>query len=66
MIGAGAFIGSDTALVAPVTVGEGAITAAGSVITKNVPADALAVARGQQGNKPGWARAFREHKLEKK
>jgi bifunctional UDP-N-acetylglucosamine pyrophosphorylase/glucosamine-1-phosphate N-acetyltransferase len=61
-IGAGAFIGSDTALVAPVTVGDGAITAAGSVITKDVPADALAVARGQQGNKPGWARAFREHK----
>ena len=61
-IGAGAFIGSDTALVAPVRIGDGAITAAGSVITKDVPADALALARGQQNNKAGWARAFREHK----
>ncbi|MBV9550820.1 MAG: bifunctional UDP-N-acetylglucosamine diphosphorylase/glucosamine-1-phosphate N-acetyltransferase GlmU [Alphaproteobacteria bacterium] len=61
-IGAGAFIGSDTALVAPVTVGAGAITAAGSVITGDVEADALAVARGQQVVKPGWAAAFRESK----
>jgi bifunctional UDP-N-acetylglucosamine pyrophosphorylase/glucosamine-1-phosphate N-acetyltransferase len=58
-IGANAFIGSDTALVAPVTVGEGAIIAAGSVITKDVPADALAIARGTQSDKPGWARAYR-------
>ena len=58
-IGAGAFIGSDTALVAPVTVGDGAITAAGSVITKDVAADALAVARGAQIEKPGWAKSFR-------
>lgn len=58
-IGAGAFIGSDTALVAPVKVGDGAITAAGSVITKDVPADALAIARGVQSDKPGWAKAFR-------
>jgi bifunctional UDP-N-acetylglucosamine pyrophosphorylase/glucosamine-1-phosphate N-acetyltransferase len=61
-IGAGAFIGSDTALVAPVRVGDGAITAAGSVITRDVAADALAVARGQQVEKPGWAKAFRAHK----
>ena len=54
-IGARAFIGSDTALVAPVTVGDGAIVAAGSVITEDVPADALAVARGRQVNKPGRA-----------
>jgi bifunctional UDP-N-acetylglucosamine pyrophosphorylase/glucosamine-1-phosphate N-acetyltransferase len=58
-IGARAFIGSDTALVAPVTVGDGAIVAAGSVITVDVPADALAVARGRQENKPGRAVAIR-------
>src|SRR5690348_14794377 len=54
-IGRRVFIGTDTALVAPVKVGDGAYIAAGSVITKNVPADALAIARGQQVNKPGWA-----------
>ena len=59
-IGAGAFIGSDTALVAPVKVGDGAITAAGSVITEDVAPDALAIARGAQTEKPGWAKAFRE------
>ncbi|MGH6890633.1 MAG: bifunctional UDP-N-acetylglucosamine diphosphorylase/glucosamine-1-phosphate N-acetyltransferase GlmU, partial [Dongiaceae bacterium] len=58
-IGAKAFIGSDTALVAPVTVGEGAIVAAGSVITRDVPADALALARERQTEKPGWAARFR-------
>jgi bifunctional UDP-N-acetylglucosamine pyrophosphorylase / glucosamine-1-phosphate N-acetyltransferase len=58
-IGARAFIGSDTALVAPVTVGDGAITAAGSVITEDVPADALAIARGRQATKPGRAAAMR-------
>ena len=52
-IGAGAFIGSDTALVAPVSVGERALIAAGSVITEDVPADALAIARGRQAIKPG-------------
>jgi bifunctional UDP-N-acetylglucosamine pyrophosphorylase/glucosamine-1-phosphate N-acetyltransferase len=65
-IGDGAFIGSDTALVAPVKVGAGAITGAGSVITKDVSADALAVARGQQVEKPGWAKAFREKKQKEK
>jgi len=69
-IGAGAFIGSDTALVAPVKVGAGAITAAGSVITQDVAADALALARGTQVEKAGWAKDFRERqkarKLEKK
>ena len=59
-IGAGAFIGSDTSLVAPVTVGEGAITGAGSVITRDVAPDALAIARGEQVEKPGWAKRFRE------
>ena len=61
-IGAGAFIGSDTALVAPVKVGEGAITAAGSVITQDIAPDALAIARGVLTEKPGWAKAFRERK----
>ncbi len=59
-IGARAFIGSDTALVAPVTVGDGAIVAAGSVITEDVPADALALARGRQENKPGRAVTMRQ------
>lgn len=61
-IGAGTSIGSNVVLVAPVTVGDGASIAAGSVITRNVPADALAVARGRQEEKPGWAKKFREFK----
>ncbi len=65
-IGARAFIGSDTALVAPVSVGEGAIVAAGSVITEDVPPDALAIARGRQVAKPGRAAAFREAQERKK
>jgi bifunctional UDP-N-acetylglucosamine pyrophosphorylase / glucosamine-1-phosphate N-acetyltransferase len=59
VIGEGAFIGSNTALVAPVRVGEGAIVGAGSVITSDVEADALAVARGAQESRPGWAARFR-------
>ncbi len=59
VIGAGAFIGSNSALVAPVTVGERAVVAAGSVITQDVAADALAVARAWQVEKPGWASLFR-------
>ena len=58
-IGAGAFIGSDTTLVAPVKVGAGAFTGAGSTITEDIPDDALAVARGRQAVKPGWAAEFR-------
>ena len=58
-IGAGAFIGSNSALVAPVTIGDGAYVGSGSVITKPVEADALAVARGRQETKAGWAKAFR-------
>jgi bifunctional UDP-N-acetylglucosamine pyrophosphorylase / glucosamine-1-phosphate N-acetyltransferase len=54
-IGARAFIGSDTMLVAPVTVGAGAMTASGSVITSDVPENALAVARARQVNKTGFA-----------
>lgn len=55
-IGERAFIGSSTMLVAPVTVGDEAMTASGSVVTRNVPDGDLAVARGRQRNKPGFAR----------
>lgn len=59
-IGANAFIGTNSLLVAPVTVGDGAYLATGSVITDDVPADALAVGRARQVNKPGWAVRLRE------
>jgi bifunctional UDP-N-acetylglucosamine pyrophosphorylase/glucosamine-1-phosphate N-acetyltransferase len=62
-IGADAFIGSDTALVSPVTIGDGAYTGTGSVITKDVPPGALGVARGRQVNLEGWAAKNREKKL---
>ena len=65
-IGRGVFIGSDTALVAPVRVGDGAYVAAGSVISENVPADALGIARGRQTNKAGWARARRRELAKEK
>jgi bifunctional UDP-N-acetylglucosamine pyrophosphorylase/glucosamine-1-phosphate N-acetyltransferase len=58
-IGAEAFVGSDVTLVAPVTVGDGAFIAAGSTITEDVPADALALGRARQVTKPGWARERR-------
>ena len=64
-IGAGAFIGSNSSLVAPVKVGDGAYIATGSVITGNVPADALGVARARQVNKEGWAKDLRALKGEK-
>ena len=54
-VGNRVFIGTDTALVAPVRLGDGSYIAAGSTITDNVPAEALAIARGRQVNKPGWA-----------
>src|SRR3989454_1993414 len=54
-IGNKVFIGSDSALVAPVRIGDGAYIAAGSTITENVPSDGLGIARGRQVNKPGWA-----------
>lgn len=60
VIGDGAFIGSDTMLVAPVEVGPGAYTAAGSTITRDVPADALAVERAEQRTIEGWARRRRD------
>ncbi|WCM29732.1 bifunctional UDP-N-acetylglucosamine diphosphorylase/glucosamine-1-phosphate N-acetyltransferase GlmU [Sphingomonas sp. QA11] len=60
VIGEGAFIGSNSALVAPVTIGAGAMVAAGSVITRDVEADALAIARSKQEARPGRARRFRD------
>jgi len=59
-IGAGVFIGSNSALVAPVSVGDGAMVAAGSTITKDVPAEALSVARGKQTDIAGAAKRFRD------
>jgi len=65
-IGAGAFIGSNTALVAPVSIGKGALVAAGSVITRDVADDAVALARGEQVEKPGRAASFREIMIDRK
>ena len=65
VIGEGAFIGSNTALVAPVAVGAGAIVGAGSVITKDVEADSLAVERNEQKGIAGWAKRFRERMTRK-
>ncbi|MBI2956827.1 MAG: bifunctional UDP-N-acetylglucosamine diphosphorylase/glucosamine-1-phosphate N-acetyltransferase GlmU [Acidobacteria bacterium] len=59
-IGDHVFVGSGTELVAPVRVGRGAYVAAGSTVTENVPADALAIARSRQVNKTGWARTRRQ------
>ena len=66
VIGAGAFIGSNSALVAPVTIGAGAIVGAGSVITADVGADALALVRPPQMIKSGWAARFRTAMLARK
>jgi bifunctional UDP-N-acetylglucosamine pyrophosphorylase/glucosamine-1-phosphate N-acetyltransferase len=65
IIGAGAFIGSNTALVAPVTIGDGAVVGAGSVITEDVEADSLAVERAEQRGIAGWAKRFRERMTRK-
>jgi bifunctional UDP-N-acetylglucosamine pyrophosphorylase/glucosamine-1-phosphate N-acetyltransferase len=65
-IGAGAFIGSNSALVAPVSIGDGAIVAAGSVLTQDVEAGALALVRPPQVAKPGWAINFRRMMRAKK
>ena len=64
-IGTGAFIGSNTALVAPVTVGDGAYVGAGSVITRDVEPDSLAIERSEQKGIAGWARRFRERMTRK-
>ena len=65
-IGEGAFIGSNSALVAPVSIGAGAIVGAGSVVTQDVEPDALRLVRPPQESKPGWAKRFREIMLAKK
>lgn len=62
-IGVNAFIGSNSALVAPVSIGDGALVASGSVITQDVPADALALARARQEMKPERAKVIRERNL---
>jgi bifunctional UDP-N-acetylglucosamine pyrophosphorylase/glucosamine-1-phosphate N-acetyltransferase len=59
-VGEGAFIGSNSALVAPITIGAGAYTGSGSVVTEDVAADALALGRGRQVEKAGWAAEFRK------
>jgi bifunctional UDP-N-acetylglucosamine pyrophosphorylase/glucosamine-1-phosphate N-acetyltransferase len=64
-IGDGAFIGSNTALVAPVRIGQGAIVGAGSVITRDVEPDSLALERSEQKGIAGWARRFRERMTRK-
>lgn len=66
VVGEGAFIGSNTCLVAPVSVGAGAFTGTGTVITEDVPDDALALARTPQTVKPGWAARFRKAKQARK
>jgi bifunctional UDP-N-acetylglucosamine pyrophosphorylase / glucosamine-1-phosphate N-acetyltransferase len=66
VVGEGAFIGSNSALVAPVTIGAGAYVGSGSVVTSDVPADALALGRGRQVVKADWAKAFRETFANKK
>jgi bifunctional UDP-N-acetylglucosamine pyrophosphorylase/glucosamine-1-phosphate N-acetyltransferase len=60
IVGEGAFIGSNSSLVAPVTIGKGAMTASGTVVTDNVPDDALALGRAKQVVKDGWAARFRK------
>ena len=61
-VGENAFIGSNSSLVAPVRIGDGAYTGSGSVITRDVEPNALAIARGHQVEKPGWAERFRAMK----
>jgi bifunctional UDP-N-acetylglucosamine pyrophosphorylase/glucosamine-1-phosphate N-acetyltransferase len=65
-IGAGVFVGTNASLVAPVTLGDGAFVAAGSVITQDVPADAMAIARGSQVTKRDFARKWRDHRRAEK
>ena len=62
IIGRNVFIGSNVTMVAPVEIGDGALVAAGSVVTENVPGDSLAIARCEQTVKEGWAKRRREQK----
>jgi bifunctional UDP-N-acetylglucosamine pyrophosphorylase/glucosamine-1-phosphate N-acetyltransferase len=65
-VGPGAFVGSNSALVAPVKIGAGAYVGSGSVITKDVPADALAVGRAPQEMREGWAAKYRARRARRK
>jgi bifunctional UDP-N-acetylglucosamine pyrophosphorylase/glucosamine-1-phosphate N-acetyltransferase len=65
-IGAGAFVGSNSSLVAPVKIGPGAYIGSGTVVTRDVPEDALGVARSPQEVREGWAKRFREAKVRAK
>src|SRR5690606_38199670 len=65
-IGVGAFVGSNTSLVAPVRIGDGAYIGSGSVITRDVADNALALERSSQIEKPGWAARFRAARQRKK
>jgi bifunctional UDP-N-acetylglucosamine pyrophosphorylase/glucosamine-1-phosphate N-acetyltransferase len=65
-IGGRVHIGADTVLVAPVTIGENAMTAAGSVITQDVPNDTLAIGRSEQINKDEWAKQYKIKKKKEK
>ena len=66
VIGDGAFIGTNSSLVAPLSIGKGAFLGSGGVITEDVPDDALALGRAKQTNKPGWAMRFREAMTKRK
>lgn len=66
VIGAGVFVGSNTTLVAPITLEDGSFVAAGSVVTHNVPKDSLVVARARSLLKEGWATLYRNRKKDKK
>ncbi|HVY90818.1 MAG TPA: bifunctional UDP-N-acetylglucosamine diphosphorylase/glucosamine-1-phosphate N-acetyltransferase GlmU [Hyphomonadaceae bacterium] len=66
VVGPNAFVGSNSALVAPVTIGAGGYVGSGSVIVEDVQPDALAIARGRQAVKEGWAKSFREEKAAQK
>ena len=66
VIGDGAFVGTNSSLVAPVKIGKGAYLGSGGVITKDVPADALAVARSEQVNKEGWAKRYNTAQAKRK
>ena len=65
-IGKGAFIGSNSSLIAPVTIGDGAYVGSATVVTNNVPGDALGLSRAPQTNKEGWAKRFRAAKTRNK
>jgi bifunctional UDP-N-acetylglucosamine pyrophosphorylase/glucosamine-1-phosphate N-acetyltransferase len=65
-IGEGVFVGSDSTLVAPITIGDGSYIGAGSCITENVPAEALAIGRAHQTTKPGWIKKRREDREQAK